>query len=812
MFSTAYSDSGIIDIEKDTIYSTAVLSKELFNAQDVIYVGNTGQNSNAILIVTRLGVIYKYDGAFKEIYRFPHMLSGFPRIAAANDGSYWIIYGENTAIIQVKHGKKIKTIPFGNTSKEIHRIVTTQPDVIIETYSNPIKYWKVQGDGFVPFSIAPHADDEIRQLFQIHQDYSCYGTRRQLLVRDTQGKIIYSFKDFEKIGRRVTLNNRKTLVDRQNILWITTENGLVKISVKKNHFETLQTGNSIRGIFTDGKQLWSGGYFGNTVTHIENNKAEKYTTDDYTVMAFHQDHRGHLWMGTNKHTLIEYIPDQDAYRYHEFTNGERPCIPFQNAVTKTYWMGTGYGLSRFDPEHKTMTPYPLPINVNVYINQFYQNIQGIWIATNKGIFLMDAEKEHIIQHYTTADGLPTNDINHIHEDTDGIFWLGTKDAGLVQWDRTTGKFQQFTRKDGLSNTKIYAVYEDDFQTLWLTSDYGLMAFDKNTLSTKVYLPQNGIAHEEFNTYAHFQAPDGTLYFGGLNGITKFHPRDLRETDDITAPLYATRLRVLEKDTEAFANRTKNYRATQKIRLKPTDRMLELELTLLDYEKSEENQYAYKFSKDQEQWIYTSDNILSIINPPYGRYDLVIKARGRSGNWSQNPLIIPMYVKKPFYMQWWFILFMVLVAIGSIIISVRRRVAKLKKDQKRLEKEVRKRTYQIERDKRIIEKDKQTIEEQAEALKALDKAKTHFFANITHEFRTPLTLVTGPVEQIITAQPPDSIKKRLKGVLKNARNLAELINQLLDISKLEAREMKIEMSHGDIAHYTKELISRFQPLA
>ena len=812
MFSAAFSDSGIIDIEKDTTYSTAVLSKGLFNAQDVIYVGNTGQNSDAILIITRLGVVYKYDENFEEIYRFSFPLSGIPMIAEAPDGSYWVIYGENTAITQIKHGKKIKTIPFGNTSEKIHRIVTTQPEVIIETYSNPVKYWKVKGNRFVPFSIAPHAAAEIRQLFQIHQDYSCYGIRKQLFVRDTRGKLIYSFNGFEKIGNRITLNHRKTLVDRQNILWITTENGLVKISAKKNHFETLQAGNSIRGIFTDGKQLWSGGYFGNIVTRISDNKTAEYIARSHTVMAFHQDHRGHLWMGTDQHTLIEYIPDQDTYRYHEFTNEERPCIPFQNAITKTYWMGTGYGLSRFDPEHKTMTPYPLPVNVNVYINQFYQNIQGIWIVTNKGIFLMDAEKERIIKHYTITDGLPTNDINHIHEDTNGIFWLGTKDAGLVRWNRTTGEFRQFTRKDGLSNTKIYAVYEDDFQTLWLTSDYGLMAFDKNTLSTKVYLPQNGIAHEEFNTYAHFQASDGTLYFGGLNGITKFHPRDLRETDDITAPLYATRLRVLEKDTEAFANRTKNYRITQKIRLKPTDRMLELELTLLDYEKTEENQYAYKFSKDQEQWIYTSDNILSIINPPYGRYDLVIKARGRSGNWSQNPLTIPMDVKAPFYMQWWFILSMVLVATGSIIIAVRLRVVKLKKDRKRLEEEVRKRTYQIEQDKRIIEKDKQTIEEQAKALKALDKAKTHFFANITHEFRTPLTLVTGPVAQIIEEQPPNSIKKRLKGVLKNARNLAELINQLLDISKLEAREMKIEIAHGDVSHYTKELIHRFQPLA
>ncbi|MCB0376681.1 MAG: hypothetical protein KDD04_12235, partial [Sinomicrobium sp.] len=275
----------------------------------------------------------------------------------------------------------------------------------------------------------------------------------------------------------------------------------------------------------------------------------------------------------------------------------------------------------------------------------------------------------------------------------------------------------------------YAIYEDNDQTLWLPSDYGLMAFDKNMETTRVYLPKDGIAHEEFNYFSHFKDSDGTLYFGGLNGITKFHPAALRENSGITAPLYATRVRVLEKDAEVFTDKTHAFKTVQKIILQPDDRILELDLTLLDYEKSAENQYAYKLSGKQEQWVYTRQNKLSIINPPYGKYNLEIKARGASGSWSENPLLIPMHVKMPFYMQWWFIVSSILAAIAIIIIGVRWRVRKLEKDRERLEAEVQKRT--------------RTIEEQAEALKALDKAKSRFFANITHEFRTPLTLVAGP---------------------------------------------------------------------
>ena len=402
--------------------------------------------------------------------------------------------------------------------------------------------------------------------------------------------------------------------------------------------------------------------------------------------------------------------------------------------------------------------------------------------------------------------MPTNSIIHIHEDKEGLFWLGTKDAGLVRWDKESNSLRQYNREDELSNNKIYAVYEDDFETLWLPSDYGLMAFDKKTETTRVYLPKDGIAHEEFNYFSHFQDTDGMLYFGGLNGITTFHPAALRENNTTEISLYATRVRILEKDAETYTDKTIAFKTVKKIVLNPNDRILELELTLLDYEKSSENQYAYKLEGEQEQWIYTRENKLSIINPPYGKYNLVIRARGASGTWSEDPFIIPMHVKLPFYRQWWFVLTLGLMTIAIIIILVRWRVQKLEKDRERLEGEVQKRTRQIEKDKTLIE-------QQAEDLKVLDKAKTRFFSNITHEFRTPLTLVKGPVEQMIAQPPPPAtLKKRLSGVLKNTDNLLELINQLLDISKLEGGSMQIEVAHGDIVRYTGELVAQFQTLA
>ncbi|MCO6492123.1 MAG: response regulator, partial [Phaeodactylibacter sp.] len=163
------------------------------------------------------------------------------------------------------------------------------------------------------------------------------------------------------------------------------------------------------------------------------------------------------------------------------------------------------------------------------------------------------------------------------------------------------------------------------------------------------------------------------------------------------------------------------------------------------------------------------------------------------------LSVPVYVRKPFYLRWPFLVLLSAFIIATAIGAVRWRVAKLKKDQARLETEVQKRTL--------------TIRQQAEELKALDKAKTRFFSNITHEFRTPLTLIIGPLEQVISEQPPPTIfRRRLNGVLKNARHLLNLINQMLDLSKIESGRMHIEAARGDLVAYTRELTKRFEPLA
>ena len=160
---------------------------------------------------------------------------------------------------------------------------------------------------------------------------------------------------------------------------------------------------------------------------------------------------------------------------------------------------------------------------NSHVYFLHRNEWGIWLATNKGLFLME-EQKGIIRHYTKEnEALPFHHIKHIHEDQEGAFWLATVDGGIIRWhpdslQRQKIPTKQWTIKEGLSHNTTYAIYEDDYGKLWIPSDRGLVCMDKQSERIRIFLVEDGLPHNEFNTTSHYQAKEGTLFFGGLGGL------------------------------------------------------------------------------------------------------------------------------------------------------------------------------------------------------------------------------------------------------------------------------------------------------
>jgi signal transduction histidine kinase/CheY-like chemotaxis protein/ligand-binding sensor domain-containing protein len=816
--------SGIINTKKDSLISMNDFSNGLFTSSDVVAIYQSQNKENDVFITTRQGVIYKYDGSFKIIFRFPNKSHGYKtKCEFTDDGNYWIISDNN--IYKVNAQKEIiesYIIPI--ELHEIQDFVNFSPDnIIVKTKdfnNNNYAFWEINDGELRAFK------PNIQNFTNLH--YIQYSNQNRtfiagesIFIQNSKGTTLFSLKRKEKISSAFICNS--VLLDRQNTIWITTNNGVYKITQRENPFKLYEPNNSIRSVYRINNTLFIGGYNRNISIDLNTKNLPKFSDslnykdelapiynedNPYTISSVYQDDNHHIFFGTTLNKIFVYDILKQEWSNYSSPKKNNLYQVFKNQGTNKLWIGTSQGLAYLSEKTKQVTGFDLPINSEgLEIKQFYQNSDGIWIVSNKGLFLMDSNTELIIKHYTNVDGLPSIDLNYLHEDSDGNFWLGTRDNGLFFWKKVNNTFKQFTKETGLSNNTIYAVYEDEFENLWLPSNDGLMCFNKkNLVLDRVYLPKDGVAHEEFNTFAHYRSKDSTLYFGGLNGVTSFHPKDINRTRQDSIQIFLTKLSGLDAEGDNLENKTNTFFADKKINLKHNSRLLEIEVSLLDYGSGLKHQYAYQIEGYQEDWIYTSENKITIINPSYGNYNINIKGKGSTGNWSSNILKLPLVVEAPFYLQWEFITLSLILIIVLVFMFFKWRLIKLQKDRKLLESEVKKRTVQIENDKQIIE-------DQAIALKELDNAKTQFFSNITHEFRTPLTLIMGPIEQVIEEQPPPTIfRRRMQGVLKNTKHILSLINQLLDLSKLESGQMKLEVVHEDIVEYTNGLVKRFQVLA
>ena len=789
---------------KQTI-AVETFTKGLFTAEDIFNIQQSAINPDVLFFTTRKGIIYKYDGQFEAIFHFDKAEYTFDMSVyeLSPGGFYYVLNKEE--VYKIKDKQIVQRYAIDRTAlslaernKEyiLGRLMTSGNRLVavgkhVDSFDR--FYWELKDGMLIPFTLVGDLMRSEADIYEIQDNYLLYSKGRKLIVQSISGDTLYQ-KEFIKSFLNV---NTRIIKDKQNILWLPSENGLYKVIARKKNFKVLSPGNSVRGIIQYGNELWVGGYSGDVSIDLETGSTEKLNNRYREIHSFSKDHEGHIWACMGGEHLREYDPSSGQWVDYPVSTYNN--ILFENKVNHKFWLGTSSGLYRFYKEEKKVEPCLWSEELELSkIRHFHQSEKGIWVAGEKGLSHIDPETDTLVKHYTKADGLPDDNLNFIHEDKDGIFWLGSAGAGLIRWDMEHNNFQQFTRETGLSNNNIYAIYEDEYKNLWLPSNYGLMRFDKNTNNVRTYLPENGIAHEEFNTQANFQAEDGTLFFGGLNGITQFHPDSMKIGVQNAMALALTKIQILEKGESVFSDKMEAFQKSESISLNPGDQILEIEVSLLNYENTAVNHYAYKIVGHQENWIYTHDNKISLINLPYGKYNIIIKAKGDSGTWSEKMLDIPVHVKTPFYLQWKFRGLVALLTAGLIFLIFKWRVNQLEKDKKQLEEEVRKRT--------------KTISEQAEELKQLDKSKTRFFSNITHEFRTPLTLIIGPLEQFLAKNPDSMIQQGLSGVLRNAQHLLILINQLLDLSKLEGGKMEMELAHGDIASYTQDLVMQFIPLA
>lgn len=638
--------------------------------------------------------------------------------------------------------------------------------------------------------------------------------------------------DFKKEYKEIIDSSIEQIgFDNRNNAWASTAYGLFKIHLKPNPFRTFLSHSeknfnivntfSARGMMVKGDYLWA----------TSEQQHEKYRvnletgdlmqlnfivkpnqngdSEPFGIHVVNDLNESEIIFGAgNCQVIFNTIDNSYKILHNDPVLGLQRTWSLFTDSKGNYWSGVEQrGLIYWDVrtdsllQYKKVNEFKELLNSTLYT--FVElDAKHILIGGDFGIYVLHQDKGIIKRFWAdgkTGHHLPNSYVYHIQRDKQekDKFWVATAGGGVLQLEIDNEELiienlLHFSTVDGLPSNVVYAVYEDHKENLWLPSDYGIICMnkDKDHLKVKTFLEVDGITHHEFNRTAHFQDKDGTIYFGGLNGITAFHPDDLEAYQvGKDAPLQITRFQQYDGALDDIIDRTDEIVLNQSIVLNPNDNFFLLELALLEFYDDANIRYSYEI-EGLTQEIYLNDNVLRVTGLPYGKHILRIRGQGSSSQISVHELAIPISVLRPIYLQWWFVGLLLVLLAGSLSYFYKRRTTVFKERQAELELAVNEAT--------------QTIRQQNDELKDLNKVKSRFFANVSHELRTPISLILGPINSMLQSGNLDNKNAHFAELgRKNAKGLLGLVNEILDLSKMDAG--KVGLNKEGILFYPMLLL-------
>jgi ligand-binding sensor domain-containing protein/signal transduction histidine kinase/DNA-binding response OmpR family regulator len=506
-----------------------------------------------------------------------------------------------------------------------------------------------------------------------------------------------------------------------------------------------------------------------------------------------------LWIGTFTHGLdVLDINTQKIIRHYKKTEDPHSlCDNSVFAICKddagNLWLGTIYGLSRYNPQQDNFTK--IKYTGDVFIYDIFQSYDGLlWFASfNQGLFRYNPRNEEwkVFQHDPDNDrSLPYDKIISIYEDSKKNLWITSEGGGFCKYNPADESFISYTTKDGLPNDVVYKMLEDDNGKLWFTSNNGLSCFNPDNGAIKTYTLADGLLGDQFNYKSGYKTPDGKLYWGCLNGFIAFDPLNFTENDYIP-PVVITGFRLFNKNTEedekGFSPKLP-FHLTNEIQLKHNQSSFSIDFAALSYMAPEKNKYACMLEGFEEEWTHlTGRNSAVYSNIPPGNYIFRLKGSNSDGKWNDTPVSLAIHIRPPFYktlLAYAVYTLLLLLSLFWFFLSYHKRLQR--REKRKLE------IFENEKDKELY------------------NAKITFFTNIAHEIRTPLSLIKGPVEYILTHEvAAEEMTENLKVIEKNTNRLLNLSNQLLDFRKMEAKGFQLNYMHSDIKQLLEGVYVRFE---
>lgn len=608
-------------------------------------------------------------------------------------------------------------------------------------------------------------------------------------------------KRFDHIRKTLSKNSlsydkiRSFYEDSNGTLWVGTEGGGLNMHRTPGHsgkYDNFQTFEAVPKTFAltetnqNGKKKLLIGAEGSPslfevditdLNTIQENDIKPVPGNIYSVFALLTDSQENIWVGTYGGGLSRWTP---------------------NAA------GMGYQKTNF--RERTSASNGLPSDI---IRNIYEDRKGdIWIGTADGlarlafkernskdpkfeVFKNDPEKKQSLSH---------NYILALYESTVGDLWVGTFGGGLNKFisapNTDRSGFVSYTESGGLSNNVIKGILEDENQNLWLSTNQGLSRFDPEKEEFKNYDANDGLQSNEFQELAALKRNNGEMLFGGVNGFNAFYPEDINE-NTFKAETVLTDFSIFNtsvKVDEEFNNRVilkQPLYETESIRLKHWENSFSFQFSSLHYAAPEKNQFAYMLEGFDKDWIYTdySKRFATYTNLEPGEYVLKVKASNNDHLWDDTPSSIKIHIVPPFWQTIW--AYLLYAAAGILALFAYRKFTIIRTTKKH--------SLELEH----LEKEK---------YEDMQQMKLEFFTNISHEFRTPLTLIKGPLEYLKkngARVTPEKADEQYSLMQKNTDYLMRLVNQLLDFRKMGQGKLRLVVRHTNIVAFINEIGEPFQ---
>ncbi|MCB0398884.1 MAG: response regulator [Winogradskyella sp.] len=524
------------------------------------------------------------------------------------------------------------------------------------------------------------------------------------------------------------------------------------------------------------------------------------------------DKNNYMWIGTIKGVSVIDLNNFDPKSpkiisfYHDSNDPKSLSSDATRGVyidhLGTVWIMTyGGGVNRFTGDLKSETitfeHYKVNENANSISSNFTYNMSqdknlDYWITSEDGLNKLHFEDNNYLNpkfnNYfsieTDSTSLSSNTTLHTWHDANSTLWIATQD-GFNKFNSQDNTFKRYGIEEGLTNTFVYSITEDQDGNLWLTTNGGLFRFNKATEIFTNYTVNDGLQSSEFNLGAHYYNKDtNEIYVGGINGINIFNPKNVHQLD-VPGDLTFTSLRIKNGEVNPLTNSeilNQSITKTDKIILNHTDFPCYISFSDLDLRPTKNNQFV--FTLDNTDWNDLLDSReIQLLDLPKGKHVLKIQGKSRNNIWQKAPLELEINVIPPWYKSNLAYLLYLMIFLGIVYAF-----------------------YKISLQRQIAGQESKRLQE-------LDALKSRFITNITHEFRTPLTIILGYLGNVKDKiEGKNELETSLETIEQNSNNLLDLVNQMLDLAKLEKGQLSVNLIQNDIVDFVRHIVESFKSIA